>query len=164
MTPGDRVSNWYAGIAHRSVEAAWSEATGHGYRCEVPRLANGRPAFGRYILLQIAPEQDFGWFTRPEHLGGARAIDGLVQMGGRPTPIRGSFVDDLLLYGPLNAIVAHYATVGIGDMARVTVGPWEHLVGECIEAERGRVILLMQMMGGRVSVELDDNSVERVAR
>jgi len=171
---------WYVAKAHRphpaGLDAAWAEIKAHGIECHVPwmepivpkpRLGQKqrdpirRAAFGRYIFVSLTPESDMGWFSRPEHLGGPRTIDGLVTMAGSPTPVRGPFVDDLIAHGPMQAIVMQLATIAPGTMLRVKYGPYEGNTGIFDRYDNGgRVSLLMDLLGDRRRISMAREQVE----
>jgi hypothetical protein len=171
---------WYVAKAHRphpsGLDAAWAEVKAHGVECHVPwmepivppskpgqkqREPIRRAAFGRYIFVNLEPASDFGWFSRPEHLGGPRTIDGLVSMAGRPAAVRGPFVDDLIARGPMQAIVMQLATLAPGTLLRVKYGPYEGNSGVFDRHDNGgRVSLLMDLLGGQTRISMARDQVE----
>jgi transcription antitermination factor NusG len=174
------MSDWYVAKAHRphpgGLDAAWAEIKAHGLECHVPwmeplvlpqkpgqkqRDPIRRAAFGRYIFVSLSPQDDIGWFSRPEHLGGPRTIDGLVTMAGSPQPVRGSFVNDLIVHGPMSAIVMQFATLAPGTMLRVKYGPYEGNSGIFDRHDNGgRVSLLMDLLGGSTRISMARDQVE----
>jgi transcription antitermination factor NusG len=93
-----------------------------------------------------------------------RGVVCLVGSGGNPTPIPDSEIE-LLQLRLVRANAEPHPFLNVGDHVRVTCGPLVGLEGILLEKRSQlRLVVCMELLRQAVSVQVDANQIEFVAR
>ena len=124
-----------------------------------------RKLYPGYVLLQIIilqegdPESDDLWHM----IRNTSGVTGFVSSGSRPVPLTKDEVNSIL-----SAMRMEQPRVRVGfelgESIRISSGPFEDLVGTVdeINIEKGKVRVLVSMLGRETPVELDFLQVEKL--
>lgn len=117
------------------------------------------PLFPGYLFVRIdLAEQYFDVVWTP----GVRKF---VGFGASPCPVEGTVIDFLSARVGPEGVVRVVPVFRVGDLVRVTHGPFEGLIGiiEHPGCGRGRVRVLMELLRRQTRVELPQQIIERVS-
>ncbi len=147
---------------HRE-SAAKFHLENQGYRTFLPRFLKTRrharrldsvlaPFFPRYLFVTLDLGRD-----RWRSVNGTFGVSRLVMEGERPTPVPRGIVEELIAACDDRDALRFDASgqLRVGERVRVLAGPFAEQFGllERLD-DHGRVRLLLEIMGGRVSVEV----------
>ncbi len=137
-----------------------------GFRVFVPRYWKNRrharrietvsrPLFPCYIFTVVDQTRD-----RWRSINGTFGVDRLLMSGGEPQPVPQGLVENLILAADAEGNVNFNFALREGQSVKVTAGPFADLVGilEKLD-ERGRVSVLLELMGGKISVTLPTHAI-----
>lgn len=117
------------------------------------------PLFPRYIFVGLDLDRD-----RWRSVNGTAGILGLVMADGRPLPAPRGVVETLILSSDEQQRLLFASDLAPGEKVRLVAGPLAQSLGVLDSLDdRGRVEVLLQIMGGDVKVRLPRNWVERAA-
>lgn len=168
LEPGER---WFAARAlpHRE-NAAQFNLNAQGFRTFVPRvrrtirharqLRNVQgPLFPSYIFVVLDLSRD-----RWRAVNGTTGIASLIMGGERPTPAPHGVVETLMTAMDASGIVRLDRDLGVGQIVRILSGPFARALGRLESLDdKGRVRVLLEIMGGQVAVRLNRSALEPVA-
>lgn len=111
-----------------------------------------RKIFPGYVLVKMVMRDDTWYIVR-----NIRGVTGFVGPGSKPVPLTEREVENLGIDKKVVEI-----SFNVGDSLRITDGVLEGVVGtvEEIEADKGRVKLVVHMFGKATPVELELTQVE----
>ncbi|WP_159726023.1 transcription termination/antitermination protein NusG [Methylosinus sp. Ce-a6] len=109
-----------------------------------------------FVILDIGRDR---WRS----VNGTFGVAGLIMAGETPRPAPSEVVEELLDIADEQGVLRFGDKLREGQTVRVTVGPFAGAVG-CLERldSKGRVRVLLDMMGGKVPMELDRSTFEAV--
>ncbi len=114
-----------------------------------------RPLFPRYIFTIVDRTRD-----RWRSINGTIGVDRLVMCGREPQPVPPGLVETLIFAADAEGNVNFNFDLREGQSVKVTAGPFANLIGSLEKLdERGRVRVLLELMGATVSVALPANLV-----
>lgn len=124
-----------------------------------------RKLYPGYVLVQTIelkegdPDSDEAWHL----IRNTSGVTGFVSSGTRPVPLSQEEVNHILRAMRMEAPRVRIG-FQVGQNVRITDGPFEDLVGsvEEINTEKGKVRVLVSMLGRETPVELDFLQVEKV--
>jgi transcriptional antiterminator RfaH len=174
LTPDSRLANplssphlgsqerWYVVRTQmqRELRAA-HQLSNQGFRVFVPRCWKNRrharrvetistPLFPRYIFTVIDMTRD-----RWRSINGTVGVDRLLMSGGEPQPVPRGLVESLILATDAEGNLHFDYGLQEGQSIKVMAGPFANLVGSLEKLdERGRVRVLLELMGASVRVAL----------
>jgi len=164
LTPGKR---WYVARTHpqRELQAA-KQLANQGFRTFVPRCWKNRrharrvetisaPMFPRYIFVILDRSRD-----RWRSVNGTLGIERLLMQAGEPQPVPCGVVESLVEAADADGNVQFDYQLIEGQTIKVTAGPFADLVGQLERLDdKGRVRVLLELMGGPVRVTLPQTLV-----
>lgn len=166
-TAGDR---WYAA---QTLALREQIAVGHlgaqGFRVFLPQqmrtvkharklLKVRRAVFPGYVFVTFNPERD-----RWRSINGTVGVSRLVMAGDRPLPVPRGVVEKLIDCVDENGLCHLDAGLVPGQPVRVISGPLAELIGKLASLDdKGRVRVLLEIMGGEVVTTLDRSALEAV--
>lgn len=118
-----------------------------------------RPLFGGYIFAELGPNL--------EGLYAVRAVDGISQIigGYSPAIVKQSLIDELRsaeAQGMFDERPKPEIAFKPGEPVRIMAGPFNGFVATVLRADpKRRVHVLLNMLGGTVTAQLDRKAVER---
>lgn len=117
-----------------------------------------RKIFPGYVLVQLILTDD-SWYVVRNTPG----VTGFVGSGGKPTPLDQAEVESILRQMGIDRPKPKI-DFEIGESVKVRSGPFEGFVGviDDINAEKGKVKVLVSMFGRETPVELDFSQVEKL--
>lgn len=117
-----------------------------------------RPLFPGYLFVKVADSRQH-WRSINSTFGVARLV---ALEAGRPTRVDPAIVETLKVRIHDDGRLRSAAELEVGDQVRVVSGPLADRLAE-IEAipERGRINVLLELMGRYTRTELQDTDVER---
>jgi transcriptional antiterminator RfaH len=165
------LESWHAARV-RAIELADGELRAQGFSTWIPLAAaiiveRGkiarimRPLFGPYIFVRFDPE-DGRWRS----INGTRGVIRLLpERAERPQSILAGSIESLMARaaaGDFDAPAALDAMMGYlpGDWIDVRRGPLGGHAGELIGTARGRLTLLMALLGRRTVVSIEPASID----
>ena len=121
------------------------------------------PFFPRYLFVRLDPE-----VTRWRAINSTFGVTGLVSMsdGGRPTPVPAGIVEALEARRDADGLIAvdPMARLKTGDSVRLCEGPFAEVEGIFASVDdHDRIVVLLDLMGRPVRVQVTRDSVEAVA-
>lgn len=124
-----------------------------------------RKLYPGYVLVQTIelkegdPDSDEAWHL----IRNTSGVTGFVSSGTRPVPLSQEEVNHILRAMRMEAPRVRIG-FQVGQNVRITDGPFEDLVGsvEEINTEKGKVRVLVSMLGRETPVELDFLQVEKI--
>ncbi len=121
-----------------------------------------RKIFPGYVLVEMTMTDD-SWYVVRNTPG----VTGFVGSGSKPTPLLPAEVDQIMYQmGLLEARPRPVARVDVevGENIRVRSGPFDGFIGviDEIDAERGKLRVLVSMFGRETPLELDFAQVEKL--
>ena len=153
---------WYVvrTLAQRERHAV-QQLANQNYRSFLPLLLKNRrharrvetisaPLFPRYAFVIFDRDRD-----RWRSINGTLGVERLLMCGGEPQPVPPGFVENLILAADDENIIHFSHTLRPGQRVKVAAGPFADLVGRLERLDdRGRVSVLLELMGGSVRVAL----------
>lgn len=117
-----------------------------------------RKIFPGYVLVQLIMTDD-SWYVVRNTPG----VTGFVGSGGKPTPLEQAEVEAILRQMGIDRPKPKI-DFEIGESVKVRSGPFEGFVGmiDDINAEKGKIKVLVSMFGRETPVELDFSQVEKL--
>jgi transcription antitermination factor NusG len=117
------------------------------------------PVFPGYIFVVLDVDRH-PWRSVNGTFGVAR----LVMGGDRPQPVPRGVVEGLILLSDENSLMNRAEDLAAGQEVRVIAGPFARILGRLDRVDdRGRVRVLLDIMGGQVPTLLDRSLLEPVA-
>ncbi len=121
-----------------------------------------RKIFPGYVLVEMTMTDD-SWYVVRNTPG----VTGFVGSGSKPTPLLPEEVEQIMYQmGLLEARPRPVARVDVevGENIRVRSGPFDGFIGviDQIDAERGKLRVLVSMFGRETPLELDFTQVEKL--
>lgn len=142
-------------------QRAARQLTNQGFPVFVPRCWKSRrharrietvsrPLFPRYIFTVVDRTRD-----RWRSINGTIGVDRLLMNGGEPQPVPQGLVEALIFAADAEGNVNFKFDLREGQRVKVTAGPFANLIGTLEKLdERGRVRVLLELMGATVPVAL----------
>lgn len=160
--PLSRSERWYVvrTLAQRERHAV-QQLTNQNYRAFLPlHLKNRRharkvetisaPLFPRYLFVILDLTRD-----RWRSINGTFGVERLLMCTGGPQPVPPGLVENLMLSADEDGTVRFDYALHQGQRIKVAAGPFAELVGRLERLDdRGRVSVLLEIMGGSVRVAL----------
>lgn len=117
-----------------------------------------RKIFPGYVLVQMIMTDD-SWYVVRNTPG----VTGFVGSGGKPTPLQQAEVEAILRQMGIDRPKPKI-DFELGESVKVRSGPFEGFVGviDDINAEKGKIKVLVSMFGRETPVELDFSQVEKL--
>jgi transcriptional antiterminator NusG len=118
-----------------------------------------RKIFPGYVLVQMVMT-DESWYVVRNTPG----VTGFVGAGPKPTPLLPEEVDAILRFTTPEAPPKPRIDFEEGESVKVRSGPFEGFVGviDSIDADKGKLRVLVSLFGRETPVELDVTQVERL--
>jgi transcriptional antiterminator RfaH len=165
--PLSREERWYVvrTLAQRERHAV-QQLANQNYRAFLPlHLRNRRharkvetisaPLFPRYLFTILDRTRD-----RWRSINGTLGVERLLMCGGEPQPVPHGLVENLMLAADQDGTVHFHYALRQGQMVKVAAGPFADLVGRLERLDdKGRVSVLLRLMGGSVRVALPQDLV-----
>lgn len=151
---------WYAVKCHARQEfRAVSELQNQLFQAWCPIFHDHKgqihALFPGYVLVKLDLNQP-GWGSIRSTRG---VSSGLVCFGGMPIALRAGAVEALQARSG-EQIAPESVLIALGAVMRVKSGAWEGLSGTVEWSSASRVRLLMDLLGGKVPVEMPADAVE----
>ncbi|HEY7302237.1 MAG TPA: transcriptional activator RfaH [Xanthobacteraceae bacterium] len=154
-------TRWYAASTqpHREARAAL-QLENQGFRAFLPKrvktIRHARklmdvtaPLFPRYIFVQLDLTRQ-PWRS----VNGTFGVSSLIMQGERPHPVLPGIVESLLASAGADGVVQFHEDLEIGSKVRLLAGPFAEQLGILARLDdKGRVRVLLEIMGGRVPVD-----------
>jgi transcriptional antiterminator RfaH len=106
--------------------------------------------FPRYLFVRLNPDRD-PWRC----INGTYGVSRIVMGGSRPAPVPVGVVEDLLNLLDGDGLISMRPALRVGQTVRILSGPFAEAIGQLVDVdENERVEVLLEMMGGRVSVRV----------
>lgn len=151
---------WYVVyVKPNREEAAQFHLQRKGFDTFLPRLRLSSSRRDRRQIVPLFPNYLFARLRVPDDYNMVRwapGVNHLVGCEGRPTPLDSAVVDFLRQRATPDGILPERIHFSTGSGVRIVAGPFEGLVGviENPPDARGRVKVLMQLLGRQVRVEI----------
>ncbi len=139
-----------------------------GFQCFLPKrkklvIRSRKPVpsqeafFPTYIFVAFDPNRD-RWLSINNTMG----MRSLIMIGERPVPVPHGIVEQLQAMADEEGCLCFGSDLDIGDRIRIVDGHFAELMG-CVSRLEGkhRVLVLIEMMHGRLPVNLPRGSVAR---
>ncbi len=168
---GEAVVRWYAVMTQaRKEHFAAQNLQNQGFRSFVPRqMATYRHArrfttrlavvFSQYIFVAMDPS-----LQRWRSVNGTLGVRTLVGNSDGPVPVRAGVVETLLASCDRNGVLMFHSPSALkpGDRVRLVAGPFAGALGSLQSLDgSGRVRLLLDIMGGKITAISDIANVSR---
>ena len=143
---------------HREFRAE-CQLSEQGFRCFLPtywktirharQFRTTKAAFfPGYLFIELSLSRD-----RWRSVNGTYGVSGMIMEGDRPRPVPPGVVEALAARCTSSGLMSPADDLAIGRSVRVLSGPFSGCIGELLTLESsGRVQILLEIMGGRVSV------------
>jgi transcriptional antiterminator RfaH len=119
------------------------------------------PLFPRYIFIALDAARQ-----RIRSVNGTIGVVRLISAGDRPIPIADGVVEELMLRRDATGLIplARRQTLAFGDTVRIVHGAFAETLG-LVEgvSDSNRVTILLDLLGRKVRVVIDDGHVEKAA-
>lgn len=154
---------------HREARAAFHLGN-QGYQVFLPRFLKSRrhtrkfetvlaPLFPRYLFVVLDLTRD-----RWRSVNGTPGVEHLLMRGGEPEPVPRGLVEGFVRLAEAEGAIHIGKSLHQGKVIRVTAGPFAELLGQIEHLDdRGRVRVLLGIMGGSVPVLLSETVVAPVS-
>lgn len=165
MAPGER---WYVVRALPKRETgAEAHLAAQGFRVFLPRVTRTvrharkmrtvrTPAFPGYLFVAFDVQRD-----RWRSVNGTFGVMRLIMAEEMPTPVPCGIVETLINYVDETGVCRFDRDLVEGQSIRVIAGPLAQTLGELVRLDgNGRVRVLLELMGGKVSATLERASLE----
>ena len=160
--PLSRQERWYIArtLPQRELQAA-KQLANQDFRAFVPRYWKNRrharrvetisaPLFPRYIFVVLDRSR-----ARWRSINGTLGVERLLMQGGGPPPVPHGVVESLVESADAEGNIDFHHQLRKGQTIKVMAGPFAELVGQLEWLDdRGRVRVLLELMGGTVRVTL----------
>jgi len=160
--PQSQQERWYVArtLPQRELQAA-KQLANQDFRAFVPRYWKNRrharrvetisaPLFPRYIFVILDRSRD-----RWRSINGTLGVERLLMQGGEPQPVPHGVVENLVDSADVEGNIDFHYQLREGQTLRVIAGPFADLVGQLEWLDdKGRVRVLLELMGGTVRVTL----------
>ena len=160
--PLSQQERWYIArtLPQRELQAA-KQLANQDFRAFVPRYWKNRrharrvetisaPLFPRYIFIILDRSRD-----RWRSINGTLGVERLLIQGGGPQPVPHGVVERLVESADAEGNIDFHHQLRKGQTIKVMAGPFAELVGQLEWLDdRGRVRVLLELMGGTVRVTL----------
>jgi transcription antitermination factor NusG len=160
--PLSEQERWYVArtLPQRELQAA-KQLANQDFRAFVPRYWKNRrharrvetvsaPLFPRYIFVILDRSRD-----RWRSINGTLGIERLLMQGGEPQPVPDGVVENFVDSADAEGNIDFHYQLREGQTLRVMAGPFADLVGQLEWLDdKGRVRVLLELMGGTVRVTL----------
>jgi transcriptional antiterminator NusG len=112
-----------------------------------------------YVLVDMIVD-DNSWYV----VRNTPRVTGFVGAGVNPVPLEKKEVDDLFGKMELNNTIKHQIDLSVGEIIRITEGPFKELEGKVneVDQERGKIKVLVSMFGRETPVELDFLQIKKL--
>ena len=112
-----------------------------------------------YVLVDMIVTDDSWYVVR-----NTPRVTGFVGAGVNPVPLEKSEVDALFGKMAVDNIAKHHIDLSVGEIIRITEGPFKELEGKVneVDQERGKVKVLVSMFGRETPVELDFLQIKKL--
>lgn len=152
--------HWYAVKTHARQEfRAVSELLNQSFPAWCPVFQDHKglthALFPGYVLVKLNLS-DNTWGPIKSTRG---VSTGLVKFGGEPIALRPGAVEALQARSG-EQLAPESVLIALGSVMRIKSGSWEGLSGTVEWSSASRVRLLMDLLGGKVPVEMDADKVE----
>jgi len=119
-----------------------------------------KPVFPRYLLVNLDITRD-PWHSINSTYGVSR----IVRFGLRPAPLPKGIAETLRASLDENGILQFEQPLKKGDQVRLVKGPFAEQLGVLQSLdEKGRVKMLLELLGGKVMVTADMTDIEKIDR
>ncbi len=116
-----------------------------------------RPLFPGYLFVRVGRKDTVRVLRTP-------GVVCLVGTGGQPTPIPDSEIDFLQSHALYDKAEPH-PFINVGDKVRITFGPFAGLEGFLVKKQsQCRLVVCVELLRQAVSVQIDSDRIEFVAR
>ena len=113
------------------------------------------PLFPRYLFVILDRSRD-----RWRSINGTLGVERLLMCGGEPQPVPPGLVENLIQAADDESIIHFDYAFRPGQKIKVTSGPFADFIGRLERLDdRGRVSVLLELMGGSVRVALPQDLV-----
>jgi len=113
------------------------------------------PFFPHYLFVVLNIDQQ-PW----RRVNGTIGVASLVMQGERPQPVPRGVVDALVACADENGILQLQAHLKVGNPVRLVAGPFAEQLAMLDEVDgAGRVRVLLNILGRRVSISMDDSNL-----
>jgi len=114
--------------------------------------------FPGYVLVEMIVTDDSWYVVR-----NTPNVTGFIGSGTTPTPIDQKEVEQLLKRTTATAST-HKIDVDVNDVVRISDGPFKNFEGKVssVDAERGKIKVMVTMFGRETPVELDALQVKKI--
>jgi transcriptional antiterminator RfaH len=152
-------------LAQRERHAV-QQLANQNYRTFLPLLLKNRrharkvetisaPLFPRYLFVILDRNHD-----RWRSINGTLGVERLLMCGGEPHPVPPGLVENLIRAADEDSIIHFDYALRPGQTVKVAAGPFADLIGRLERLDdRGRVSVLLELLGGSVRVELPQDLV-----
>lgn len=122
------------------------------------RKVSMKRIFPSYVIVEMILTDESWYLVR-----NTSGVTGFVGTGGKPVPLMESEIQKILRKMGESTFKGQI-DYELGQSVRVTDGPFENFVGsvEEIDAERGKLRVMISMFGRETPVELDHDQLEEV--
>lgn len=113
------------------------------------------PFFPRYLFVVLNIDQQ-PW----RRVNGTIGVASLVMQGDQPQPVPGGVVEAFVACADENGILQLQAHLKVGNPVRLVAGPFAEQLAMLDELDgAGRVRVLLNILGRRVSISMDDSNL-----
>jgi transcription elongation factor/antiterminator RfaH len=155
-------ARWYAAqTLHRRERGAELQLEAQGFTSFLPQITRTvrharqlrtvrTPLFPSYVFVRLDLERD-----RWRSVNGTYGVARLVMADGRPVPVPNGVVESLFTLRDGNGVVRLDHDLSVGQRIKVIAGPFAQTLGALTRLDGPeRVQILLDMMGGKVSVTI----------
>jgi len=164
----NETERWYVVCSlSRQETKAEMHLLAQGFRIFVPRVnttvrharkirAVKAPVFPGYMFVALDLQKH-----RWRSVNGTFGVARLIMAGNMPEPVPEGVIEQLLDYTDETGVARFDRDLRAGQSIRVTTGPFARVLG-CLERldANGRVRVLLDIMGGKVSALIDRSALE----
>lgn len=167
LAPGER---WYVVRARPKREAgAEAQLVAQGFRVFLPRVVRTvrharklrtakTPAFPGYLFVALDLRRD-----RWRSVNGTYGVASLIMGEDSPMPVPKGVVEALIGYVDISGACRFDRDLAEGQAIRVVAGPFAQALGELVQLDAsGRVRVLLEIMGGKVTTLIERSSLAPV--
>lgn len=123
------------------------------------RVETEEKVYPGYVLVDMIVTDDSWYVVR-----NTPRVTGFVGAGVNPVPLRKDEVDALMRGMTDSETAKHAIDIETGELVKIADGPFKDLEGrvEVVDAERGKVRVLVSMFGRETPVELDFLQIKKL--
>lgn len=128
-----------------------------GFTVYCPMINDTTYVFGGYVFVQMDIDT-----CRWRSINGTRGCKRVMCMDPEmPSPIPNGMIEEMMRQDANGGFVKNIEKAfAIGDRLKILDGPLTGHVGECIATTKGRIQLLLHILGGENKVYLNDQNLE----